>query len=82
MCVSVVMYVYACVVSDICSWEMTVIGCGVCGERCVYQDVNVCVVSICVGVYVLNCGCLCSYMSCYVYVCRCLCINRPRLGVC
>jgi len=57
-----------CVVSDICSWEMTVIGCGVCVERCVCQDVNVCGVSICVWVYVLVHGCVCSYMSCYVCV--------------
>jgi len=84
MCVSVVimcMCMYdMCVVSDICSWEMTVIGCGVCVEGlCVCQDVNVCVVSICVREYVVLVVCvlICAVM----YVCQCLCINRPRLGV-
>ena len=63
-----------CVVSDICSWEMMVIGCGVCVE-CLCVKMSMCV--LCRSVW---CVCVCSYMSCYVCVSM-LCINRPGLGV-
>jgi len=49
------MYVSVCV-SDICSWEMTVMGCGVCAERlCVARCQCVCCVDLCGGVLVVLC---------------------------
>jgi len=71
MCVGVVIMCMCdmCVVSNICSWKMTVIRCGVCVERLC----NVCVVLICVGVYVLVVVCvliyelLCVSMRVYQY---------------
>jgi len=70
VCRCVCVYVI-CAVSDICSWEMTAIGCGVCVEHlCVsrYQCVccvGLCVVWICVGV----CSCV------FLYELLCMCVD-------
>jgi len=69
-CCDICVCVIYVLLSNICSQEMTVIGCGIYVEHlCVsiYQCVccvNLCVVWICVGV----CSCSCSYMRCYICV--------------
>jgi len=69
---------------DMCVSDMFLgddcLGCGVLCRAFVCVKMSMCV--LCRSVWgVCSCGCVCSYMSCYVYVRRCLCINSPKLGV-
>lgn len=55
-----------CDVSDICSWEMMVIGCGVGVECLFFQDDNV---------FALSCVWICMYLQLCV-LCDLLCISQ------